>query len=502
MAELSLPLRLSRGLPWSVVARVPGSLSVTPLIFALIATVGIVPALMSWAAESVHMVPFFPSASDDLGRQGFVRVMNHSDEPGEVKIMAIDDEGAAYGPATLAIEAGATVHFNSGDLEDGNVGKALTGNTGAGQGDWRLALGSDLHIEVLSYLRTSDGTLASMHDTVPWREGAYRVAAFNPGSNKEQQSLIRVANIGEATATVSIEGIDDAGDAGVGTVTVEIPAGAARTYSAAALESASATGLTGSLGDGAGKWQLDVRSDQALVVMNLLSNPAGHLTNLSSDGTDASTISFVFDRGEHGFVADFADFPPADREEYDLASDYRALPPPFESQSALFIGGDNHSDDLFMFFKGQVGGLVPDARYAVSVGVEIATDVPAGCVGIGGAPGESVYVKAGASQAEPVPVLEGNYLRMNIDIGRQSNGGENAAVLGDVANSRQCEESREWELKSLPIQSIPAPITASSSGRTWVLFGVDSGFEGRTEIYLTRATVSLAPSEGDAAVVE
>ena len=29
-----------------------------------------------------HMVPFFPSASDALGRQGFARVINHSDEAG------------------------------------------------------------------------------------------------------------------------------------------------------------------------------------------------------------------------------------------------------------------------------------------------------------------------------------------------------------------------------------------------------------------------------------
>ena len=448
------------------------------------------------------MVPFFPSASNDRGRQGFVRVMNRSNMPGDVVITAIDDEGESYGPLNLALEAGETAHFNSGDLEDGNAGKGLTGRAGAGQGDWRLELASELRIEVLTYLRTTDGTLASMHDTVPWRDGAYRVAAFNPGSNEDQQSLLRVANIGEATATVSIDGVDDAGDAGAGTVIVELPAGAARTYSAAVLESGNTTGVNGSLGDGAGKWQLAVRSDQAVIVMSLLSSPAGHLTNLSSDGTDAATVTFAFDRGEHGFVADFADFPPADREEYDLISAYRALPHPFESRSALFIGGDNHSDDLFMFFKGQVGGLVPRARYAVSVGVEIATDVPAGCVGIGGAPGESVYVKAGASDVEPVPALEGGYLRMNIDVGNQSRGGENAAVLGDVANARACEESRQWELKTFPMQSIPARITASPTGRTWLLFGVDSGFEGRTEVYFTRATVVFAPSAGDGVVEE
>ena len=320
---------------------------------------GVAVAGASWASGSDRMVPFFPAASDALGRQGFVRVVNHSDEPGDVTIEAIDDEGASYGPVMLAIEAHAAVHFNAEDLEGGNVDKGLTGRAGAGQGDWRLNLSSERRIEVLSYIRTRDGFVTSMHDTVPWRDGGHRVAVFNPGSNEDQQSLLRIANIGEDTATVSVAGVDDAGAPGAGTVTVQLAAGAARTYSAAELESGNATGLDGSLGDGAGKWQLAVRSDQAVSVMSLLSSPGGELANLSSDGTDASTIPFDYGRGELGFTAGFADYPPARREAYALTSGYRALPAPFGSRSALFIGGDNHSDDLFMFFKGKSGASSP-----------------------------------------------------------------------------------------------------------------------------------------------
>ena len=85
----------------------------------------------------------------------------------------------------------------------------------------------------------------------------------------------------------------------------------------------------------------------------------------------------------------------------------------------------------------------------------------------------------GASEVEPLPVLEGSYLRMNIDIGNQSNGGEQAAVLGNIANSRPCEQSPRWELKSFPAQSVPAPVTASPDGRVWLLFGADSSESGR-----------------------
>ena len=174
-----------------------------------------------------------------------------------MSITAFDDEGESYGPLTLSLAAHETAHFNSDDLEHGNPAKGLTGGTGARQGDWRLDLTSGLDIEVLSYVRTSDGLLTSMHDPVPWEDGGFRLAIFNPGSNPNQQSLLRLVNVGEADATVTITGTDDAGASGTGAVTVGVPARAARTYSAAELESGNATGLDGSLGDGAGKWQSD-----------------------------------------------------------------------------------------------------------------------------------------------------------------------------------------------------------------------------------------------------
>ena len=99
--------------------------------------------------------------------------------------------------------------------------------------------------------------------------------------------------------------------------------------------------------------------------------------------TDALTFAFDFRGGPQGFVAGFADYPPADADIYELTADYRALPPPLASQSALFISGVNRSDDLFMFFKGPIAGLSPGGRYIVTGSVEIATDTPAGCFGGG-----------------------------------------------------------------------------------------------------------------------
>ena len=230
----------------------------------------------------LHHVPLFASAADALGRQGFVRVVNRSDESGEVRIDAYDDAGTQHGPVTLALGAGRTVHFNSADLEEGNADKGLSGATGApGEGDWRLVLGSALELEVLSYMRTSDGFLTSLHDLAPSGESGHRVVIFNPGSNANQVSRLRLVNPGTEPAQVRIEGIDDAGASPGTAVEVTVAGGASRTLTSQALESGA--GLVGALGDGVGKWRLAVTSDEPVLVMSLLSSPTGHLTNLSSE---------------------------------------------------------------------------------------------------------------------------------------------------------------------------------------------------------------------------
>ena len=234
-------------------------------------------------ADGVHAVHLFPSAADALGRQGFVRVANRSAEGGEVRVEAFDDSGWVYEPVTLAIGAGETRHFNSGDLETGNAEKGLPGGVGAGIGDWRLTLTSDLRIDVLSYIRTADGFLTSMHDTAFGAGTVRRVALFNPGSNPNQVSRLRMVNPGSEAALVRIAGVDDAGARPGGVVRVTVPAGRSRTLSALELETGEAAGVQGRLGDGSGKWTLTVESDRPVQVLSLLeSTGTGRLTNLST----------------------------------------------------------------------------------------------------------------------------------------------------------------------------------------------------------------------------
>ncbi len=234
-------------------------------------------------------IPLFLAASNSV-RHGFARIINRSDWAGEIRITAIDDAGARFGPLTLELDAGQTLHFNSDDLEFGNSAKGLSRGVGTGQGDWRLELKSDLNIEALAYVRTADGFVTTMHDVAPavatTADHAYSVPFFNPASNTRQVSKLRLVNPGDGTAAVLIRGRDDRGFQ-PSPVRLALPAGTARTVTARQLERGE--GLNGAFGDRVGKWSLTVESDAPIEVMNLLDVPTGNLANLSS--IDTSLVS-------------------------------------------------------------------------------------------------------------------------------------------------------------------------------------------------------------------
>ena len=226
-----------------------------------------------------HRVPLLPA--DGGRRDGFVRVVNLSYHDGEVLIDAVDDAGGSRGPLQMRLDARQTVHFNARDLAQGNADKGLEGTVGAGQGDWRLTLTSALDLLVPSYARTPDGYLAAMHDVVPLAaDGIHRMPFFNPGSNAEQLSKLRLLNHGGAAVSAIVTGIDDAGQASTA-ATLRVPAGAALTVTAAELE-AGGEGVSGRLGNGDGRWRLRLAADGPLTVMNLLESPEGRLANMST----------------------------------------------------------------------------------------------------------------------------------------------------------------------------------------------------------------------------
>ena len=264
---------------------------------------------LSTSSDGGLTVALFPAASHAT-QQGFVRVANLSATTGTAQVRGYDDAGTSYGPLTLQLPAGRTVHFNSDDWEEGGTDKGLEGAAGSGEGAWRLEFESALDLVVSAYVRTSDGFLTSMHDLVdrdtcaseeveggqitarssrpfafrPCRDER-RVPFFNPASNTRQVSSLRLVNRGGSDLAVTVFGVDDEG-AERGPVSRSLPAGAARTLTSQELESGDGDGLTGALGDGTGKWELRVfvagEAAGDVMVMSLLESPTGHLTNLST----------------------------------------------------------------------------------------------------------------------------------------------------------------------------------------------------------------------------
>ena len=236
-------------------------------------------------AETVIDVPLVRAASHPT-QQSFVRISSLG-ERGIVEIHAYDEKGM-HRSLTVEIEARATLGFNSHDLEQGNPTKGLSPGIGTGTGDWHLQLRGDVDFKAGSYLRATDGFLTAMGSALlPFNAAsaglsghgcAFEANVFNPASNTNQRSWLRLINYDFKTAAVEVRGIDDRGSQR-GPVTLRVPPGEVRSVTAVELERGGA-GLEGALGDGQGKWRLTLFSESPLTVMNLLETPTGHLTNL------------------------------------------------------------------------------------------------------------------------------------------------------------------------------------------------------------------------------
>ena len=251
------------------------------------------------AGQRQYSIPLFIAASHPT-QQGFARIINLSDHSGEVNIVAVDDAGARFGPLAFVLGPKASLHFNSDDLENGNARKGLSGRAGDGQGNWHLEIGTDLEIEPLAYVRTEDGFLTSMHG----KGTGGALSVFNPGSNAEQRSALRLVNRGRRPVEAIITGVDDRGQSPGGEVRVTLAAGAARTLPAQDLEAGGAD-LSGGLGDGRGKWRLSIAADGAVQAMSLLNSPTGHLTNLSAPPSRRQVIPLFMsasDPARQGFA--------------------------------------------------------------------------------------------------------------------------------------------------------------------------------------------------------
>jgi hypothetical protein len=215
-------------------------------------------------------------------------------------------------------------------------------------------------------------------------------------------------------------------------------------------------------------------------------------------------VTSDFENGSDGWASDVSDFTDQTRPE-DLLSETGAVPPGLDDAGSGFfhVTATNRSDDLFLYLRRPVTadeGIVPDTAYRLRFTLAFATDAPSGCAGVGGAPGESVWMKVGGATEEPVPVAEDGDVRLSVDKGNQSGGGLSAEVAGVIANGIPCEDAlaapaAPYAMVTLD-HTFSGTVTSDGDGRLWLLVGTDSGFEGRTSVYYDRIDVVLTPAEG------
>ena len=244
------------------------------------------------------------------------------------------------------------------------------------------------------------------------------------------------------------------------------------------------------------KTEYDAETESEQDVVLVAFNYTGEAEEFSSEEEfvvpeDGLEFTYTFDKDDEEWIAGFADLPAdSDEEFYQLESEWTELPDNLGGYG-IYMQGDNHSDDLFMFLKRQVDGLKPGATYQATYRLVLASNVPEGLAGIGGSPGESVYVKVGATSEEPLIVEDADgWLRMNIDKGNQASEGEDMINIGDMANPNLTPETAgSYELMEQNSVGREFEVSADEDGVLWFIVGTDSGFEGLTTLYYDAITV-------------
>lgn len=225
------------------------------------------------------------------------------------------------------------------------------------------------------------------------------------------------------------------------------------------------------------------------IVIACLSLATGCNHELQLDGPKYDKFSYEFTNGLQNWLVGYSDYPVEHAEIYELQHGIKPLPAGFTGQG-LMISGHNRSDDLFMFIKRRVTGLTPSTRYKAHLQLNFLSNIGPNCMGIGGSPGEAVFVKFGYAEQEP---KQADYY-LNVPKGYQSEDGTQAKVIGNFATpGANCDADRYKNKTIQTTQQQTLEFTTNTDGSIWFFIGTDSGFEGLTTIYYRSVELSLTP---------
>lgn len=214
--------------------------------------------------------------------EGMVRLINPDAQPRNVILAAIDSQGVrGQRLFPVRMDARSALHLSTAQLEHDAWGQ--------GSGPWWVTVIADPStqsgISVQSLRRTAAGLIANLSGAAPGDSPfTADLWMFNPASNENQRSVLRLVNRAERAGQVMIEAVDDAGlPAPGGSVLVDLAPLAAVELSARDLEQGNQSlGILGALGDGTGKWRLHLSADVPIAAQSLLQASGGFETDLSA----------------------------------------------------------------------------------------------------------------------------------------------------------------------------------------------------------------------------
>lgn len=222
--------------------------------------------------------------------------------------------------------------------------------------------------------------------------------------------------------------------------------------------------------------------------------------SLSDDSPAISVFSssFDFSQSQDDWIGDFTGLPSKDFDStfYELKFAYTDLPANLGGRKSIMMSGNNHNEGLFMFMKRKISGLIPNTPYNLVFEVELASNTREGSVGVGGLTG-SIYLKAGASDIEPVKVVQSNQFVLNVDKGSRNNSGSNAITLGDIVIPSSSSPDYVLITRSNASSSSGQPFIAHTNGdgELWLFIGTDSEFEGTTTVFYTKVNIVFSTAD-------
>lgn len=213
---------------------------------------------------------------------------------------------------------------------------------------------------------------------------------------------------------------------------------------------------------------------------------------------EIKSYKYTFSKKEN-FKVSFADYPKGKEKFFELQFKNGAKLPHEINTSlhGLKISGNNHSDDLFMYAYKKVKDLKPNTTYHASFSFEFASNAPEGSIGVGGSPGDSVYVKIGAVSHKPQRYVDdSNYYRINLDKGNQALDGNDMITIGSFGVDTANSVYRLKTLPYLPTEEMQAKLAGyttrtNNKGEVWLILGTDSGYESTTTIFYASLSVTF-----------